>query len=320
VNRFCVFRRLFWIALVFAFAANPCFSERVPLHLRLQAGQTFFYHIDFRTSRNMETESRVASPQFSPAADVNASGLLHVEVVDASPSGFRVKTYYSERNASPPAAPSSSSHASPPSTADKMVEVSIAANGTASQIKGLDQLSPVQQFAWNDWLGRFTSSAAFPKTGIAAGQKWTVFEPEPTPSPIAGLTWTKKYQYVRDEPCKLHAEATDSNVTTPAPQSQICAVVLVRATLRQRSSPKNSTPQDYKLRDLSTRGKASGQNETILYISRSTGVLIRSTEDADQSMEVVVALTDGTNQVQYSLSAKSHSDIFLLPDSPQNPH
>jgi hypothetical protein len=37
-------------------------------------------------------------------------------------------------------------------------------------------------------------------------------------------------------------------------------------------------------------------------------------------MDVLVALTDGSNSVRYVLDAKSHSDILLLPDSPQSAH
>ena len=263
----------------------------------------------------MKTESRVASPQLPVAANVSASGLLQVEITEVTAAGFRLKTYYSERQ---PTSSSRQSVAAP--TADKSVEVFVAANGSASQIRGFDQLSPVQQFAWNDWLGRFTSSWAFPKKGVTAGRKWEVVELETAPSPIAGLTWTKKYHYVRDEPCGLYDQPPNANSKQSASSSQLCAVVLVRATLHQKSSPKSATPEDYKLRDLKTRGIATGQNETILYISRSTGLLIRSTEDAQQLMDAIVALTDGTNQVHYSLNAKSHSQIFLVPDSPQESH
>ena len=306
---------LFLYGTFLALAVPVSSSQRTPFAPHLQAGQTLFYHIDFSSSRNMKTESRVVSPQLPPATNVSASGLLQVEITEATGTGFRVKTYYSEHDPSP--APPQSQASQSSGSADKVVEFSVSADGSASGIKGIDRLSPAQQFAWNDWLGRFTSSMAFPKSGVAAGRKWEAVEPETTPSPIAGLTWTKKYQYVRDEPCKFYDRPESATRGESASNSQVCAVVLVRATLHQKSSPKNATPGDYKLRNLRTRGRAVGQNETILYISRSTGLLIRSTEDAQQSMDAIVALTDGSNQVHYSLIAKSHSDIFLLSDSPQ---
>jgi hypothetical protein len=310
--------RIFLTAVCLAFAAALTSAQKVQLAPRLRAGQTFFYRIDFSSSRSMRTESRVASPQLPPAESVNASGLLQVGVVEATASGYRVKTYYSERN------PAGAGQASGPQSrsapaADKVIEVSIAANGTASQVKGLDQLSLAQQLGWNDWLARFAASMTFPKGGVGAGQKWEAVEPETTPSPIAGLSWRKKYQYVRDEPCRFSGPPAKSSQGRSSPDVQPCAVILVHSNLRQASSSKNATPEDYKLRDLRTRGTATGQNETILYLSRATGLLIRSTEDALQSMDVIVAVADGSNQVHYNLDAKSHSEILLLPDSPQGP-
>ena len=302
-------------AVILSLAVTPIFAQKLQLAPRVRIGQIFFYRIDFRSSRNMRAESRLASPQLPPTGNLNGSGLLQVEVVEANASGFRLKTYYSERNPSPVSPQASDSQSSLAPKADKVVEVSIAADGTASRFKGMDQLSPAQQFAWNDWLGRFTASMTFPKGGVSTGQKWEGVELETTPSPIAGLSWTKKYQYVRDEPCRF-SDPSASSRAKPSADQQMCAVILVRSNLRQASSPKNSTPEDYKLRDLRTRGTAAGQNETILYLSRVTGLLVRSSEDAQQSMDAVVALADGSNQVHYNLAAKSQSEILLLPDSP----
>jgi hypothetical protein len=310
----------FVAVLAFLAATAPSsFSQRLRLTPHLKAGQILLYRIDFRNSRNMRTESRVASPQLPPSSNVNASGLLQVEVVDSGAAGLQLKTYYSERNSSAPSGQLPGSQVSESAAPDKLVEVSIASNGSATQIKGLDQLSPAQQFAWNDWLGRFTSAMTFPKPGIHAGQKWETSEPETNPSPIAALSWMKKYQYVRDEPCTVEL---DPAKTSPAKSStdsmQSCAVIFIQSILRQKSSPKDSAPDDYKLRNLKTRGTAAGRNETILYFSRATGLLVRSTEDAQQSMDVLVALADNSNAVHYTLDAKSHSEIHLLPDSPQS--
>jgi len=317
VSRLGIIERAFLIAAVLVIAAPSSFSQRLQLAPRLRAGQILFYLIDFRNSRNMQTESPVTSSQLPPSSKVDASGLLQVEIVNSGTAGLHIKTYYSERNSSAASPRSRDPQISESTVPDKLVEVSIASNGSASRIKGLDQLSPAQQFAWNDWLGRFTSSMTFPKQGIQAGQKWETSEPETNPSPIAALSWTKKYLYVRDEPCRFDSQPAKSSQPN---SNQDCAVIFIQSRLRQKSSPKNSTPDDYKLRNLITRGTAAGQNETILYFSRATGLLVRSTEDAQQSMDVLVALANGSNAVHYSLDAKSHSDILLLPDSPQSGH
>jgi hypothetical protein len=316
-----IIERVFLMAAFLVIAAPSSFSQRLQLTPHLHAGQILLYRVDFRNSRNMQTESRVTSPQLPPSSNVNASGLLQVEIVDSGAAGLHIKTYYSERNSPAASSQSRDPQISESTGPDKLVEVLIIWNGSASQIKGLDQLSPAQQFAWNDWLGRFTSSMTFPKQGIHAGQKWETSEPETNPSPIGALFWTKKYQYVRDEPCRFDSQpAKTSPPKSSANSNQDCAVIFTQSILRQKSSPKNSTPDDYKLRNLKTRGTAAGQNDTILYVSRATGLLVRSTEDAQQSMDVLVALVDGSNAVHYTLDAKSHSDIVLLHDSPQSVH
>ena len=315
--RLSTFANVFLAGALFALASPLAFSQRLHLSPHFSAGQTLFYRIEFKSSRHIKTESRVASPQLSPTTIVNASGLLQVQVVQASASGLYIKTYYSERDSSPASSPPPAAQ-SGASSADKVVEVAVAPDGTSTQFKGLDQLSPAQQFAWKDWLGSFTSPMAFPKAGVTAGQKWELTEPEATPSPIAGLVWSKKYQYVRDEPCPVSAQSAPSTSPKSPASTQSCAVILVLATLRQKSSQNNSTPQDYKLQSLKTRGRATGQNETILYISRTDGVLVRATEDAQQFMDATIALADGSNQVHYIMDATSRSEIALLPDLPQD--
>jgi hypothetical protein len=65
--------------------------------------------------------------------------------------------------------------------------------------------------------------------------------------------------------------------------------ILIRSVLRQKIfAPKNSTPDDYKLRNLKL-GRRIWQNETILYFDCSSG-FVRSTEDAQCAMDVLVAL------------------------------
>src|SRR5438874_4511386 len=312
--RFCAC--LFLSAISVCFAAAPSFPQRLPLTPRLRTGQILFYQIDFNGSRNMKTESRVTSPQMPPTANLNASALLQVEVLEANASGLHLKTYYSERNSSAQSPGPRNNQNLDSAAPDKIIEVSIAPNGAASRIKGFDQLSTAEQFTWNDWLSRFTSSMSYPKTGVRAGQKWQRDEAESAASPIAALSWKANYEYVRDEPCAFRGSAAKSTPEKSPALPQTCAIVFVRSELRQKSSPKNSTPEDYKLRNLKTRGTATGKNETILYISRSTGLLVRSTEDAQQAMNMLVALADGSNEVHYTLDAKSHSEISLLPDSP----
>ncbi len=94
-----------------------------------------------------------------------------------------------------------------------------------------------------------------------------------------------------------------------------CAVILTTAILKQKSSQKDATPEDYKLHDLRTMGVAKGKNEIITYLSLRTGLVVRATEDANQSMNVIVAKTDGSNRVHYLIDAESHAQVTLLAET-----
>ena len=274
----------------------------------LRAGQTLFYQLEFSASRATQTESRLSGPPLPPGDELKAVCLLQVEVVEANSSGLRLKTYLSERTEP---SPSPNATAAPSGSApDKIVEVSVARNGAASQIKGLDQLSLAQRFAWNNWLGRFTSTWTYPHSSVRVGGKWELDDPETTPSPLTRLVWSTKYQYVRNEPC---------GSSQPSPTGT-CDVILVHAQLHQKSSTKSAAPEDFKLRGLVTRGTATGANETILYIGLAGGLLVRSSEDAEQSMDATISLADGSNEIRYVMKAKSRSQIQLVSDSSLQPH
>jgi hypothetical protein len=128
-------------------------------------------------------------------------------------------------------------------------------------------------------------------------------EAEKTPTPIANLVWDRETTYVQDDTCPI----------VPADQ---CAAFLTTATLRQKSKPEDATPEDYRLHDLKTSGTATGKNETVLYISRKTGLLMRATEDLQQSLDVTIAKTDGSNQIQYLVDVTSHFETVFVPPSP----
>jgi hypothetical protein len=146
---------------------------------------------------------------------------------------------------------------------------------------------------------------------VKRGQTWKSTEPEQAQSPIDRLQWEKTLTYVRDEPCSPTQLAEISTATAPASQ-ETCAVILTKAVLKQKSPPKDTTPPDFRLHALRTMGNSTGTNETISYIAIRTGLLMRVTEDAKQFMDVLIAKSDGTNQVHYNVDAASHSEVLLL--------
>jgi hypothetical protein len=299
-------------------------TERLILLPKLHAGQTITYEMRFRLDKNIRTQSTVVSPLGPSGEQINVSGLLRMNVVEVQGAGGRTvihaQTQFEMPNSDtaltvPEAEPSPGGvqRADPKG---KIVEFTIAGGGRVDDVKGLDALIPEQQQAWREWVSLFAMAAAFPEKGVKRGEKWGSDEPEKSAAPIGGLVWLKRSSYVRDEPCPA-AQLTMEGYANEADRSpETCAVILTTAALKQESSRKNATPEDFKLHELQTKGAARGTNQVIAYISLKTGLVVRATEEASQSMDVVVAKTDGTNRVHYNVDAKSNSEVLLVAETP----
>lgn len=264
-------------------------GDRATLLPQFHPGQTFSYQIRLRVDKHIRSQSRIATappPEFGPV-DILRS--ICVEVLEVAPENPRIKLVLRAQ------IQDSAAH----SEQSKPFEFSIRSDGTVVPPKEIDELSLEDADAWRAWLARFAIAWTIPERGAKIGDKWSGEELIPG-LPLAELRWQKESQYVRDEPCPV----------TQSPGER-CAVVLTTATLKQRSSPKDATPSDYKSRELKTMGTAKGRNEMFTYISLATGLVMRSSEAATQSMDVLIAKSDGSNQVHYYVEAKSSTQILL---------
>jgi len=208
----------------------------------------------------------------------------------------------------PGSAPKSAKH-------EKIVEFTLHADGQVTDVEGLDKLSADEQAVWQEWLARFGGGASFPEKGIKPGEKWKAEEPIPN-ALLTGLSWDKESEYVNDTPCGPMKITPQGDLAAGEQPQEKCAVILTTAIMKQKSSQKDATPEDYKLHDLRIMGIAKGKNETITYISLKTGLVVRATDDANQSMNVIVAKTDGSNRVHYIIDAESHAQVLLLAEAP----
>ncbi|HEY2352201.1 MAG TPA: hypothetical protein VGH83_06795 [Candidatus Acidoferrum sp.] len=312
-------------------SAGMAESTRTSLFPKLHAGQTFTYLIQYRSKKNVKTESRVFTPLGPQNDQTDSQWLLHVEILDVHPQGTKAqgtraaihaRSQFQSVDSTLPlnSNDKSTDKQRPPSAESKPVEFTILPNGRADAVKGLDLLFPEQRQVWQQWLRQFAIAAVFPREGVKLGESWRSTEIEEAPSPIAKLQWEKSESYVRDEPC-FPVQISDAGVATPKnSQHETCAVVLTHAVLKQKSSPKDTTPVDYKLHALHTSGTASGTNETISYIDLQSGLVVRVTEDAKQFMDVVIAKTDESNKIHYNVNAASHTELLLVaPAAPSKP-
>jgi hypothetical protein len=304
------------IIAVGSWAPAPAATGRISLFPKFHAGDKLSYLVQYRIQKNVKTESRVVSPSGPQDARTDAQWILHLEVLDVHPQGDRAtihaRSYFENAN-SVASGNSASARGTPPSLPSedfKFVEFTILPDGRADSVTGLTAIFPEQREAWQQWLRQFAIAAVFPKDGVKRGQTWKSTEPEQAQSPIDKLQWEKTFTYVRDAPCA--PAQGDTNIVELKSPRESCAIILTKAVLKQKSSPKDTTPPDFKLHALRTTGNATGSNETISYIAIRTGLLMRVSEDAKQFMDVVIAKTDGTNQVHYNVDAASHSEVLLL--------
>ncbi len=322
--------RIICFAALLAIGAGPAGSrtDRVNLFPSLHAGQTFRYEVSYQSEKQTKTQSSVSLAEQPPNANVNAHALLRLEVLGVQGPGERSAIHARVRFVSvdPPDAKAKIPNGDPlshPASAknpeEPSIDFTILPDGRVDQVKGLDALLPEQQQAWQEWVSRFAVAGVFPEAGVKIAQKWKTEEPEKSPSPIRDLSWIRESTYVRNEPCRpAQATAQGEVVESDRQPADTCAVILTMASLKQRSSPRDATPEDYKLHQLRTMGTARGTNKTITYISLKTRLVVRATEEAGQSMDVTIAKDDGSNQVHYDVSAKSRSEILLVTEIP--PH
>jgi len=319
MNSFFAIVALFVLATLSPSAAA---QKNLPVAV-FKPGGASFYRIRFKIDRDIKTKSALSLPDSPTQANIDILGILQVEVlppdVSTSSGAIRLRTWFltlaSDLSIRPRGAKPGDGETLRVPSEGKFIDCTLERTGEVDQITGLDALAPEQQQAWREWAARFAAPFLIESENRKRGEKWSAEELETLPSPIADLRWQKKSQYVRDEPC-APLKFTPAGDFERSTGSESCAVILTTSSLLQKSSSQDSTPADYKQRGLRTRGTAKGGNEIILYISRKTGQLIRSTQKASQQMDVLIALADGTTRVHYDIHAKAASAVELISDLP----
>ena len=282
------------IALCFAAATYSSADRRVALLPRLHAGQALHYQIHGRVQRDVTTESRVTS--MAKPADLKEDISLELQVTIREirvENGRPVVVAHGEFQLSNDAGGKNAPAANPG------VDFTIDGAGQVQKVEGLDNLDPEQRLVWQFWIARFAYGWTLPAGGVKPGQTWKTEEPERTPGPIANLVWDQQTTYAQNDKC----------ATAP---TEKCAVFLTTAKLKQKSSPKDATSEEYKLHELKTSGTTSGANEIFTSISLKSGLVLRATEDGRQSMDVEIAKIDKSNAVHYKLDVTSRFEMVMV--------
>ena len=287
---------------IFLFSSVSLSSDsRTTFLPKLQRGQTLLYSAYGRLDRKVKTESRFASFRGPQQLQGDLSTQIRLSVQEVR--GAKSQPWVSAQAELLPGEGTPNPRFTSPVS---KISFDIVNDGQLGSITGLDDMSPEQRLLWQFWVARFAFGWTLPHSSLKAGEKWKFEDPELGDSLIAGLVWEREITYARNDKCPVFPDET-------------CAVFLTQSTLKQKSSSKDSTPGDYRLHELKTSGTAKGENQVIAYISLKSGLVLRANEDVQQSMDVTVMKTDGTNGVHYTIDANSHFETLFVPQPASPP-
>lgn len=293
----------FVLGLLFLTAIGKAGDTRVRLIPELHPGQTLRYDIRGRAHQFTKTASPVTKYTVPRDLKEEISSILRVTIKDVGEErGKPVVSATAEFEVPATGAPGSDGNAPAPKRA---AEFTIDNNGQVKTLSGADDWSGAEKIAFASWVSKFAFGWTIPGgREWKPGETWKSEEPESVSGPIARLIWERTTTYGQKSKCAII-------------EAQWCASFLTTASLKQKSPPTDTTPEDYKLHELKTSGTASGKNETFDSISLETGLLMRGTEDAQQSMVVVIAKSNGSNRVRYTVEAGSHFEMLLVSGEPK---
>src|SRR6266852_860953 len=145
-------------------AATLCAGEkRINLIPKLQFRQTITYLIRFQSDKTIKTESKVVAPMAPNAAQIDAHGLLRVEILDVQEIGSKSAihargqflTLDSGVWVKGPGDKKPDWDKQRVDLNGKIIEFAISLDGSVDNVKGLDSLFREQQRAWQQGVARF---------------------------------------------------------------------------------------------------------------------------------------------------------------------
>ncbi len=275
--------------------------------------------MDVHTVTTSRSSGLIEDPQGPSKSEVSLAATVRVEILPAAPDApLRVRTTYEKSSAT------TKSDSYDPSLAvleeqyrkleGRSLEFSFDALGKAANYTGLEGLFPDEKAATaaREWFSQLATGIDLPREGVIPGQSWSSVRTNVAGMPLLGLTWRTESTYLRDEPCFL----PDSSAPAPSPataaEADTCAVIRTRLSVAQRPM-KNPTPDDYRRHNMHTSGKLSSSGESVSYISRKTGWIVRVTQTSLEEMDVTLLASDGGSKLRINGRVESSTRILLLP-------
>ena len=324
--RTCSFRLGLSVCLpviVLALAATA--GERVQFTPKFTPGESLHYRIESRTTTTGKTTTPIVNPEGGSQSKQAIHLLVRLDVLEAQPAStagagtVRLRATY-EKSSAESDSDAFDSNAS--SLSDRYgrleghsVEFTIGSGGEIANLQGLEDVFPDHSAAEPafSWLQSISPGNAFPRNGIAIGQKWKS-ERQLEGAPLSGLVWQTDSTYLRNEACNSSGGATVST-NGQAGSPATCAVILTHFDILRRGSPhSDATPQDYVRNGLRTSGMWTGSGESLDSISFATGLLVSSTETSTQDMDYKITSATTGSTIHRVGKVQSQSEITLVPD------
>ncbi len=281
-------------------------------------GQTLHYQFEIRTSTSGQTTGPIADPEVASAFTQSATVLVRLDVLQVDPGAagsmgrVRLRVTYEKVSVS------TESDAYDPHAAaieeqyhklqGRSMEFTLEPNGRVGDLVGLDAILPDASVAGTAqaWMTGLSAGAAFPRRGIAIGDKWSAEQPL-TGTPLEGVVWRTESTYLRNEPCRSGAPSPAPGVT-----QETCAVILTRFEIIQHRTRGDLTPEDYRRNGLRTSGKWRGTGEGLDSISLRTGFVTSVTQTSMQEMNFTISSAATPARLTYSGRVRSQSQVTLV--------
>src|SRR5438477_10550788 len=156
------------VLLLLAAAPLPAADRRTRFLPQLQPGQTITYLIRFQSDKTVKTESRVVAPMVPNAAQIDAHGLLRVEILDVQQTATRPAIHARGQFLSVDTGvwikgPKDKKPNWDKERVDangKTIEFTISQDGSANEVKGLYSVFPGERKAWQQWDTRLAMALA----------------------------------------------------------------------------------------------------------------------------------------------------------------
>jgi hypothetical protein len=309
------------LALLMLFFRAPT-SNRVHLSPKFTPGETLRYQIETRTSENSKMETPIENPEAASKSKQTVSLILRLDVLNPLPANndpagsVRIRATYEKSSAtfeSDAFEPAGSNIADQYKNLEgRSLEYTIEPNGQFSHVAGIDDLQKNPAITENihSWMNGLSSATRIPKEGIEIGQKWSSERPIEGVT-LGGLIWRNQSTYVRDEPCySTDGPPKSAPAAQPADSNPSCAVIVTQFKINRNG---DATPDDYARQGLDTSGTWTGSGGSLEFVSLSTGILIHSTQNSTQNMDVEILSTRSGSKAHLTGHIESQSEIFLLP-------